>query len=434
MKILCTPILNSSLVMAGLALACCSASFAAPVGNTAAADRIAVGAAAPGGTASDSTVSAPDVDPNSYLIAPFDQLDIYLAGQDTMHRTVTVLQDGTFNYPVVGSVKASGMTVAQLTTALEKGLSEMYNQPQVTVTMLSTHTRQINVTGAVKSPGEYPYRPGLHLLELISACGGPTGSDELTQATLITDHGQKSTSINLVKLVQDGDQTQNFVLSPGDSLLFSPKDPATSTIHVIGQVQKPGDYGVVTNGATVLAMLTEAGGPTNDAALSQAQILKGGNGAGEGKIETVDLHALKYNLKDPAGRIKLAAGDTLLIPENNNKIYVIGETRNNTVMLIPDGETLTVTQALASAGGVDDNGDKKQVGIIRKVKTKTGTETKFMEVNVASILKGNGDTADTPLEPGDTLVVPTRRHGHSIGDYLGAVSQAALGALYLRGL
>lgn len=383
------------------------------------------GAAAPG--ASD----APDIDPSSYVLAPFDQIDIDVQNQSDMHRVVTILQDGTLTYPVAGAVKASGMTAVQLTNLLAKKLSHRYNQPAVTVTVLQTHTRRISVTGAVKSPGQYDYRPGLRLLELIAACGGPTSAPEMTQATLVTDRGTRSTDINLDALLNSHDQSQNVTLAPGDQLLFSPKDPAKSTIHVVGQVNRPGDYGVVTNGATVLSMLTEAGGATGSAALSHAQILRHDSD----KVETINLHALKYDLDDPAGKIRLTAGDTLLLPENNNKVYILGEVRSNTAMYIPDGETLTVTQALAEAGGPDNIGDKKNVGVIHHIPLKTGAVRSTLRVvNVQDLLKNQNNIQDVNLQPGDYVIVPTRHIGHSLGEYLGGVSSAAYSVVGLRAI
>ena len=368
---------------------------------------------------------------NSYVLAPADSIDIDLQGNADMHKTVSILNDGTISYPVVGTFKAAGMTPAELKTYLQGKLSLRYNQPSVTVAVLQAHTRRISVTGAVKSPGQYEYRPGLHLLELIASCGGPTGALEMTSATLITNLGTKSTPIDLVALINDGDQTQNVVLSPGDQLLFSPKDPAKATIHVVGQVNKPGDYGVVNNGATVLAMLTEAGGATAGAALTHAQILRHDSD----KVETINLHPLKFDLDDPAGKIRLNAGDTLLLPENNNKIYVLGEVRSNSAMYIPDGETLTVAEAIASAGGSDDDGDKKNVGVIHHTVLKNGTvKSTLVVVNVQDLMKNQNNVTDVALQPGDYLIVPTRKKGHSLGDYLGGVSQAAYGVLGIRAI
>src|SRR5579875_3175182 len=95
----------------------------------------------------------PDVTSSSYVLAPTDELDISVLNQPDLHQAnVPILADGSFTFPVVGNVKAAGLTVAQLTSVLTKGLSERYNQPQVTVVVLTSHTRKISVTGAVHSP------------------------------------------------------------------------------------------------------------------------------------------------------------------------------------------------------------------------------------------------------------------------------------------
>ena len=46
--------------------------------------------------------------PMAYVLSPDDQLDISVRGHDDFKASVTVLPDGTFNYPVVGKVHAAG--------------------------------------------------------------------------------------------------------------------------------------------------------------------------------------------------------------------------------------------------------------------------------------------------------------------------------------
>ena len=137
-----------------------------------------------------------------------------------------------------------------------------------------------------------------------------------------------------------------------------------------------------------------------------------------GTVRALNLHPLKYNLGDPAGRITLVAGDTLLVPENRQKVAVLGEVRAPAVYLIPDGEDLPITQALAEAGGPTADGDKKQVGILR-----LGADKKrhLVAVNMDALFKGDSTVADAGLQPGDILVVPTRRRKQGLGDYISQV-------------
>jgi protein involved in polysaccharide export with SLBB domain len=104
-------------------------------------------------------------------------------------------------------------------------------------------------------------------------------------------------------------------------------------------------------------------------------------------------------------------------------------------MYIPDGETLTVAQALANAGGSDDDGDKKNVGVIHHTVLKNGAvKSTLVVVNVQDLMKNQNNVTDVALQPGDYLIVPTRKKGHSIGEYLSGVSQAAYGVLGIRAL
>ena len=118
-------------------------------------------------------------------------------------------------------------------------------------------------------------------------------------------------------------------------------------IHVSGEVNHPGNFAVVPGGTTVMALLAEAGGQTPAAALSKSQLLH------NGQVSTLDLHPLETDLDDSVGKMKLVAGDTLLIPSNKAKIGVYGEVRAPAIYYIPDGEQLP-PDASAAAGGRTD--------------------------------------------------------------------------------
>ena len=355
---------------------------------------------------------APDVTPGDYILAPQDQLEVTVQGHDELHQTVTVLDDGTIRFPIAGKVRASGQTVDMLQASLTKKLSDICMDPQVTVLVRESHARKLSVAGAVKTPGQYEYHPGMRLLELIAATGGPLEEPQLTQAVLVTDGGTKTMPIDLDALMNGSDATQNVALAPGDMVLFTPKNPELSMVQVIGQVGKPGQYSVVKDGATVLSLLTEAGSATPTAALTHAQIMHAG------QVQDLDLHPLQYDLGAPVGKTKLVAGDTLLIPENKQKIAVFGEVHAPSVYLIPDGEELPITQALAEAGGTTDDGDKKQVGVLRM-----GPDHKrhLIAYDMEKLLKGDPTVANPDLQPGDILVVPTRHKGHNLAEYVSQI-------------
>lgn len=56
----------------------------------------------------------------SYVLSPDDGIDISVLGHDELRASVTILPDGSFNYPVIGKVHAAGLTVDGLTKTLSK--------------------------------------------------------------------------------------------------------------------------------------------------------------------------------------------------------------------------------------------------------------------------------------------------------------------------
>ena len=370
------------------------------------------------------TAPAPDA---PYILSPDDQLDISVQGHDEFKSSVTVLPDGTFNYPVIGKVHAAGQTVDGLTRTLTKGLSGQLNQPQVTVTLKQGRARKVSVLGgAAKTPGLYDCRTGMHLLDLIALSGGPAAAPALTSATLVTEEGRTSTPIDLGKLLSGADAAQNLPLSPGDVLFLTPRAASVAQVQIIGEVQKPGSYDATDDGGvSLLSLINAAGGATPKAALTQAQVMHGG------QVTTYNLRPLlTSDLRSPAGRVRLLPGDVLLIPANTAQVLALGEVGTKGVLPIPDGQTLPLTVALALSGGITAEGDKKNVSIVRR-----GPDGKAVVqvVNADDLLKGKGDVPDPTLRPGDILYVPSRSHPKSFGDVVGALSPLAIIGSIARG-
>ncbi len=357
--------------------------------------------------------------PLAYVLSPDDQLDISVRGHDDFKASVTVLPDGTFNYPVVGKVHAAGLTVDGLSRALTRGLSDQLNQPEVTVTLRQGQARKVSILGAgAKAAGQYEYRQGMHLLDLLAQSGGPLAAPDMTQAMLVTGGGKDSVPINLPRLLSGADTSQNLPLAPGDILFLTPRD-AVAQVQVIGEVAHPGAYDVKADGASLLSVITQAG-PTPKAALTQVQLKHGG------AVTVYNLRPLlTSDLNAPAGKIRLAPGDVLLVPTNEAHILALGEVGTKGVIPIPDGATLPLTVALAQVGGVTSEGDKKNVDIVRR--TADGKAT-VLVVNTDDLLKGKNNVVDLNLQNGDILYVQQRGHPQGIGSVL-----SSLGALSVLG-
>src|ERR1051325_1329445 len=101
------------------------------------------GAAAQSATTTDYIVGAQDV----LTITSYDQAD--LSGK------FTVEADGTFTYPLIGRVRAGGLTLRALEDSLKSRLKDegYFRNPQVTVAVETYKSQKIYVIGEVRSPG-----------------------------------------------------------------------------------------------------------------------------------------------------------------------------------------------------------------------------------------------------------------------------------------
>lgn len=331
-----------------------------------------------------------------YVLANDDQLDIAVAGHEELKASVTVLSDGTISVPQVGTVRAAGLTVEGLKRVLTKALSQTINQPDVTIGVHSAQVQKVSVLGAVKAPGQFPIKPEARLLDVVAAAGGFAQDAGLTQATLVSDGGGKSTIIDVPALMANADTAQNLPLSSGDVLLVQAREAPVYQVQVTGEVGKPGTYPVPKEGVPVLSLLTTAGGPQPDAALTEAQILH------DGKVQTVNLRPLTSDLGSAVGNIRLLPGDVLQVPANVAKVALLGAVGRPGAYDMPDGGNLSATSALILAGGTSSDADMKNATLLRRDQN---GQPVLLALNLASLL--TGQTKDATLQPGDILYVPS---------------------------
>jgi polysaccharide export outer membrane protein/exopolysaccharide production protein ExoF len=85
----------------------------------------------------------------------------------------TIGAGGELSLPLVGSIPAAGKTTEALADTIAERMQSavgMGRRPQISVEV--SRYRPFYIVGAVNNPGEYPYRPGLSVLQAVSIAGG----------------------------------------------------------------------------------------------------------------------------------------------------------------------------------------------------------------------------------------------------------------------
>jgi polysaccharide export outer membrane protein len=144
---------------------------------------------------------------SNYKLAAGDVITIRVFGEDDLSREKVRLSDaGTIPYPVLGEVKALGLTIGEIERSITKGLDGRYLiNPRVSVTI--EEYRPFYINGMVERPGGYPYQPGLNVLKAASLAGGFKERASFNKISIIreNDPQNKPQKVDINAQVNPGD-------------------------------------------------------------------------------------------------------------------------------------------------------------------------------------------------------------------------------------
>ena len=333
-----------------------------------------------------------------YTIGAGDVLKVIVWGHEDLSKEYPVAHDGYMPFPLLGRIKASGLTIEQLGERLRTLLEKDYLvNPQVIVAVKEYLSQKVQILGEAEKPGLYYLTGPTTLVEMLSRAGGlgKTAGRELIILRGARDGAAPGTRAGTTILrldmrkVMAGDGTDNVRLER-DDMIFVPK---AQSFFVLGEVRKPGTFAIERE-TTVLEAITQAEGFTDKAASSGVKVLRR---MADGKQETVSLDLSGSVPKEKL--FKVQDGDTIMVPKGNS-FFVFGEVRKPGAYQI-DKET-NVLEAITIAGGLTDRAAAGRTRIIRT--TSKGQEILYVDVN-EMLKRGQGDKSVRLLE-NDVIVVP----------------------------
>lgn len=201
-------------------------------------------------------------------------------------RPYKVESDGFVSLPVLGRMRASGLTVETFERDLRTGLQQFYREPAVTASIVQFRSEPVFFVGAFRMPGMHPLQDRRRLLEFVTINGGllPNasrrlrvtrklmyGTIPLPEAVTDEQRGTSSVDIAITDLMEAGRPDDNLLLQPFDVVTAL----RTEMVYVTGEVGKIGGYELNDREWIVITqLLSLAGGPARDADLSKARILR----------------------------------------------------------------------------------------------------------------------------------------------------------------
>ena len=120
-----------------------------------------------------------------YVLGPADQVRIITFGEEQLTGEFRVNDSGDIALPLVGNVRAAGLSPAQLEAAVATALrkANLFKDPSVSVEVIAY--RPIFILGEVARPGQYPYQPGMTVVTAVAIAGGYTYRAVQDEASIV---------------------------------------------------------------------------------------------------------------------------------------------------------------------------------------------------------------------------------------------------------
>src|SRR5208282_6833268 len=164
-----------------------------------------------------------DIHPDSYVIGTEDVLTINVWKEPEISNVVPVRPDGMVSLPLVGEIKATGLTPIQLQDQISNSLRKVMSDPQVTVIVSEVHSLAFNVVGQVLKPGYYPLTRRMTVLDAIALSGGfqPFAKQKKVYVLRTSADGkQVRLPFNHKEVIKGKLSDENIVLQPRDTVVI----------------------------------------------------------------------------------------------------------------------------------------------------------------------------------------------------------------------
>ncbi|MGI4878826.1 MAG: polysaccharide biosynthesis/export family protein [Janthinobacterium lividum] len=234
-------------------------------------------------------------DDRGYILGPNDTITVQVYGQPDAGVTTRIKSDGTIVMPLIGTIKAEGLSQIELADLLKKKFVSggFFKAPFINVEVGSYASRTINVAGKVSQPGVFPLDKNYRVLEMLLKAGWvrEQGANYVYLRRASTNKEIQLDTESLVRGATDKDP----YLEPGDTLFV----PDADTFTIYGQIAHPGSFPIV-RGMTLRQALAISGGVTAAGSEKKISLMRGGGKEAKAELDAPvqknDIYIVKERL------------------------------------------------------------------------------------------------------------------------------------------
>ena len=176
-----------------------------------------------------------------YILGPADIISINLTDTDDIDNSYEIDPDGMIDVPFIGKIKIDGFTVDEAQNILKEILGNLYKNPDLQISVDEYNSSKVYIVGAVRNQItiNLDQKPIKLIEAAIQANFNPNAADKLLGTKGFLRRDNQVYKINLNNAFTSLDDKENFYLKKNDVIFV---DRNSDSIHVFGEVTKPGEY------------------------------------------------------------------------------------------------------------------------------------------------------------------------------------------------
>ncbi|MBO6989135.1 MAG: polysaccharide biosynthesis/export family protein [Prochlorococcus marinus XMU1422] len=295
-----------------------------------------------------------------YILGPGDALIIKFEGLPIFNNEYTINQNGEMILPELNIINAEGKTIQELETFLEDVYKDTIKNPEIKISISRYRPVTVYLGGAINRTGIYtleyksntakPFANNTvqilsidassiinsslppKLIDALQLGSGISNQANISEITVIRKNsmqqggGKIKTTINLIKLLEEGDLSQNINLRDGDYIYIPETNsstieqlamvnksnitPDSVQVYVNGNIQTPGRL-AISQGSSLYEAIAASGGRLSLSGKISFLRLKNG-GKSEKRIISYSPNAKRGSKRNPI----LQENDIIFVRKN----------------------------------------------------------------------------------------------------------------------
>ena len=197
------------------------------------------------------------ISPDQYILGPGDELGISIIMGENLTLPIKITPTGDIFIPSVGLVNVSGLTLNNARKKVKAFIIEnAFPSAKVNIALLNIRKFQIQVVGAVQTPGFIEISALDRLDKIILEAEGFHPLAIEYDILVFRNNGQKE-KINFLNFIRDGDLEQNPTFLEGDIIKIPFGDLSSNSVALRGQVENSG-YDIIEDKETLSQFLNRS--------------------------------------------------------------------------------------------------------------------------------------------------------------------------------